>query len=36
MSKDNDFLRSLFGDYSSMSMDALQKLIAQAGYSVII
>ena len=30
MSKDNDFLRSLFGDYSSMSMDALQKLIAQA------
>ncbi len=30
MAQDNDFLRSLFGDYSSMSLDALQGLIAQA------
>lgn len=30
MAQDNDFLRNLFGDYSSMSLDALQDLIAQA------
>lgn len=30
MAQDNDFLRNLFGDYSSMSLDALQGLIAQA------
>ncbi len=30
MTKNNDFLRNLFGDYSSMSMDALQGLISQA------
>lgn len=30
MTQDNDFLRNLFGDYSSMSLDALQDLIAQA------
>lgn len=30
MAQDNEFLRSLFGDYSSMSLDALQGLIAQA------
>lgn len=30
MAQDNDFLRSLFGDYSSMSLDTLQGLIAQA------
>lgn len=30
MAQDNDFLRSLFGDYSSMSLDALQGLIVQA------
>ena len=30
MSQDNDFLRNLFGDYASMSMDALQGLISQA------
>ena len=29
-SKDNDFLKKLFGDYSSMSFDSLQKLISQA------
>lgn len=28
--EDNDFLRNLFGDYSSMSLAALQDLIAQA------
>ena len=28
--KDNDFLRRLFGDYSSMSFNALQNLISQA------
>lgn len=28
--QDNDFLRSLFGDYSSMSLDALRNLISQA------
>lgn len=30
MAQDNDFLRNLFGDYSSMSLDALQGLIAQS------
>lgn len=30
MAQDNEFLRSLFGDYSSMGLDALQGLIAQA------
>lgn len=29
-SKDNDFLKRLFGDYSSMSFDKLQNLITQA------
>ncbi len=29
-SKDNDFFKKLFGDYSSMSFDSLQKLISQA------
>ena len=30
ISKDNDFFKKLFGDYSSMSFDSLQKLISQA------
>ena len=30
VSMDNDFFRKLFGDYSSMSFEALQKLISQA------
>lgn len=29
-SKDNDFFKKLFGDYSAMSFDSLQKLISQA------
>ena len=29
-SKDNDFFKKLFGDYSSMSFDSLRKLISQA------
>lgn len=30
VAKDNDFLKKLFGDYSSMSFDSLQNLISQA------
>ena len=30
ISRDNDFFKKLFGDYSSMSFDSLQKLISQA------
>lgn len=32
-SKDNDFLKKLFGDYSSMSFDSLQKLISRPNSS---